>query len=173
MTSGGDQTLTLWTIGHSNHPLARFVDLLKSHRLQVVVDVRSQPHSSYAPQFNRRSLAAALPEHGLRYLFLGRELGGKPKEAGFYLADGSLDLNRLKSRPEFQEGIQRVLSEASTSRTCLMCSEGDPLKCHRTMLLAPELVARGVKVLHILPDGGLLDQQEVQKPKKPRQMKLF
>jgi uncharacterized protein (DUF488 family) len=165
--------VTIWTIGHSNHALARFVDLLKSHHIQVVADVRSQPHSSYAPQFNRRSLAAALPEHGLRYLFLGRELGGKPKEAEFYLADGSLNLERLKARPQFQEGLQRVLAEASKARVCLMCSEGDPLKCHRSMLLAPELVGRGVRVLHILPDGGLLDHQDVQKPQKPRQMALF
>ncbi len=167
--------LTIWTIGHSNHPLVRFVELLRSHDIQVVADVRSRPYSRFAPQFNRQALAAALPEHDIRYLFLGKELGGKPKEPGYYLPDGSLHAGSFTARPEFQRGLKRLLGEAARFRVCLMCSEGDPVKCHRSQLLAPELVKRGVKVLHILPDGGLLKHQEVELPRarKPRQLKLF
>ncbi|MDI6853790.1 MAG: DUF488 domain-containing protein [Deltaproteobacteria bacterium] len=167
--------LTIWTIGHSNQPLARLVELLRTHKIQVVADVRSRPYSRFAPQFNRQALAKALPEHDLRYLFLGKELGGKPQEPAFYLADGSLDPERFTARPEFQRGLKRLLGEAAHFRVSLMCSEADPLKCHRSLLLAPELVKRGVKVLHILPDGGLLEHREAHLPqvRKPRQLKLF
>ena len=167
--------LTVWTIGHSNHPLARLVKLLQTHHIQVVADVRSRPYSRFAPQFNRQPLARALPVHGIRYLFMGRELGGKPEEPIYYLPDGSLDPERFTARPEFQRGLKRLLAEATHSRVSLMCSEGDPLKCHRTMVLAPELAKRGVKVLHILPDGSLLEHREEALPgmRKPRQMKLF
>lgn len=167
--------LIVWTIGHSNHPLARLVELLQAHNIQVVADVRSRPYSRFAPQYNRQTLAQALPGHGIRYLFMGKELGGKPKEPQYYLPDGSLDPERFTARPEFQRGLKRLLAEAARSRVSLMCSEGDPLKCHRTMLLAPELVKRGVKVLHILPDGSLLEHREEALPqaRKPRQLKLF
>jgi uncharacterized protein (DUF488 family) len=173
MTSGEPEKVTVWTIGHSNHPLARLVELLAGHGIEEVVDVRRNPYSRFAPQHNRPALTAALAEHGLHYLHLGRELGGKPREAEYYLADGRVDWERLKFRPEFQEGLRRLIKEAASRRVCLMCSEGDPLKCHRTMLLAPELAKRGVKVLHILPDGSLLDHQEVQQPQKPQQMRFF
>jgi len=165
--------LTVWTIGHSSHPLVRFVALLKAHDIQVVVDVRSRPYSRFASQFNRQALAAALPEHNIRYVFIGNELGGKPQEPAYYLPDGSLDIKRFTTRPEFQQGLERLLAMAARSRVCLMCSEGDPLKCHRTMLLAPELGRRGARVLHILPDGGLLEHGDQEKSPKPRQMKLF
>jgi uncharacterized protein (DUF488 family) len=167
--------LTIWTIGHSNHPLARFVELLRAHGIQVVADVRSRPYSRFAPRYNRQALAEALPEHDIRYLFLGKELGGKPKEPGYYLPDSSLDPERFTARPEFQRGLKRLLGEAAHFRVSLMCSEGDPGKCHRSLLLAPELVKRGVKVLHILPDGGLLEHRQVELPRahQPRQLRLF
>jgi uncharacterized protein (DUF488 family) len=165
--------LTIWTIGHSSHPLAHFVALLQAHDIQVVVDVRSRPYSRFAPQFNRQALAAALPLDNIRYVFMGKELGGKLKDAAYYLPDGSLNPERFTARPEFQEGLQRLLAKAARSRLCLMCSEGDPLKCHRTMLLAPELARRGVRVLHILPDGSLLEHRPEDKPRRPRQMRLF
>jgi uncharacterized protein (DUF488 family) len=165
--------LIIWTIGHSSHTLARFVELLQAHDIQVVVDVRSRPYSRFASQFNRQALDAALPEHDIRYVFMGKELGGKPQDAAYDLPDGSLDLERFTARPEFQHGLKRLLAEAARSRICLMCSEGDPLKCHRTMLLAPELVNRGIEVLHILPDGNILKHQDDKITRKPRQLELF
>src|SRR5438105_15685627 len=77
----------LYTIGHSNHPLDTFIGLLQAHAIQVLVDVRSQPYSRYTPHFESRQLRAAVTSHGIAYLYLGRELGGRPEGAAFYDAD--------------------------------------------------------------------------------------
>jgi len=70
-------TNTIYTIGHSNHSLDKFVELLKRHGITVVVDVRSAPYSRFHAQFNKEELKHALRERGLGYVFLGRELGGQ------------------------------------------------------------------------------------------------
>ena len=74
----------LWTIGHSNHPLEAFLDLLTRHRIEVLVDVRSSPYSRYASQFNREALRQPLHDRAVQYLFLGDLLGGRVEDDRFY-----------------------------------------------------------------------------------------
>ncbi len=163
----------IYTIGHSNQTRERFLDLLREHGIQTVIDVRRWPVSRHAPHFNRRALAAWLATEGVRYLFGGEELGGKLQELAAYFSDGSLDAAWLKSRSGFREGLNLVLAEAQQGRVCLLCSEGDPARCHRGTILAPELEARGGRVVHILPDGRLLEHERLQLPGRVRQQRLF
>ena len=144
----------IFTIGHSNHPLERFLALLSQHRVTAVADVRSAPYSRLRPHFNRDALAAALAAHGIGYAFLGRELGGRPADPGCYL-DGRVDYERVARTSGFRDGVARVIDRAASDRIALMCAEKEPLDCHRTLLVARAFDEAGVAVVHILADGAL------------------
>jgi uncharacterized protein (DUF488 family) len=146
--------VALYTIGHSNHTLDYFVGLLKRHAIDCLADVRSAPASKYNPQFNHASLGATLPDHGIAYLFLGKELGARSSDPSCYV-DGKVRYDRLAATALFQQGLDRVEKEAATRRLALMCAEKDPLDCHRMVLIARHFVQRGDEVQHILADGGL------------------
>jgi uncharacterized protein (DUF488 family) len=165
--------MVIYTIGHSTHTWEDFLRLLATHNIEVVADVRSKPYSRFNPQFNRDALANGLEEAGKRYLFLGKELGGKPQDPDRPLAD-ELVWEYIRSRPQFKEGLARLLEEARQANVCLLCAEADPGRCHRGQLLAPELEGQGVEVRHVLGNGSLLEQSDVKMPaKKPGQKRLF
>ena len=165
--------MVIYTIGHSNHPPEKFLQMLHAQGIEVVADLRSRPYSRFVPHFNRDALTNLLQEAGIRYLYLGKELGGKPQDPDRPLTD-EVVWEYLKSRPQFQEGLTRLLNEARQARVCVLCAEADPARCHRSQLIAPELEARGVRVKHILPDGLILDHRKLTIPtKKPSQKRLF
>jgi uncharacterized protein (DUF488 family) len=148
-------TRTIYTIGHSNHDLQGFLDLLRRHRIEVLVDVRSQPYSAYATQFASAPLKEALGHAGIRYLFLGRELGGRPDDPGCYDPDGRVDYGRVAATPLFQEGIARLQRGIVQYRIALLCAEENPAGCHRRRLVGRVLGEAGVEVLHIRGSGEL------------------
>lgn len=151
----------MFTIGHSNHALQYFVDLLKKHAIEVLVDVRSQPRSKYAPHFDAHELKASMPAAGIEYLFLGRELGGQPEAPGFYDTEGFVLYSRIAESPPFQEGISRLERGIQQYRVAIMCSEENPAECHRRLLVGRVLTERGVDVLHIRGDGRLQPETEM------------
>jgi uncharacterized protein (DUF488 family) len=141
----------LFTIGHSNHPIERFIALLTRHGVTALADVRSVPRSRFNPQFNRERLDAALREAGIAYVFLGDALGGKPD------APGGRDYNKMAAAPSFQAGLARVRDGTTRHRVALMCAEKEPLDCHRFVLVARHL-RHDLAIQHILADGGLEPQ---------------
>lgn len=143
------------TVGHSNHPWDVFVDLLQSHAVTALVDVRSVPYSRFNPQFNRNRLERELPPYGVHYVFLGRELGARSDDPACYDETGRVQYDRLARKPAFRRGLDRIVQEMARNRVALMCAEKDPLSCHRTILVAPALERRGVEIQHILADGTL------------------
>ena len=142
------------TIGHSTHPVERFIDLLQRRGVTAVADVRAAPYSRFNPQFNRETLVGSLDARGIAYVFLGRELGGRSEDPVVY-DDGRISYERLGGTRSFREGLDRVARGATGHRIALMCAEKEPLECHRCLLVAPALEARGVSVVHIRSDGGL------------------
>lgn len=143
------------TIGHSNHSLEAFTGLLAQHSVTALADVRSVPWSRFNPQFNKESLATTLAALGVQYVYLGHELGGRSNDPGCY-EDGRIRYDRLAQTDRFREGIERVMSGIRKYYLiALMCSEKEPLDCHRTLLVAQSLIERGVGIKHILPDGQL------------------
>lgn len=142
------------TIGHSNHSLEHFLDVVKRNAVECVVEVRSYPYSRYSPQFDREALKPALAKAGVRYVDLGKELGGRPEGSEFYDNDGHVRYDRVAAAQFFQEGLQRL--EEGTLRYCvaLMCSEEDPTVCHRGLLIGRVLRDRGYHVEHIRGDGS-------------------
>ena len=147
------------TIGHSNHSLETFVALLQQHGVSALADVRSAPYSRFNPQFNRRALEDSLKTIGMRYVFLGRALGGRPDDPSCY-ENGRVRYDLLARTPLFREGLERVVEGAGRERIALMCAEKEPLDCHRTILVGRSLAERGVAVAHILADGSLEPHDE-------------
>jgi uncharacterized protein (DUF488 family) len=145
--------VTIWTVGHSTHQGPAFLDLVRGPGVQVVADIRSVPHSRYNPQFNRGALSRAVREAGLGYLFLGAELGGRPPEREMYDGDGRVRYGALARTGRFQAGLQRLLAAAGEHRVAIMCSEEDPRRCHRRLLVGRALTGRGVVLQHIRGDG--------------------
>ncbi len=142
------------TIGHSNHQLDVFLNLLNKHNITLVADVRSAPYSRHNPQFNRKLLEKALKTNGIEYIFLGRELGARSDDRSCY-ENGRVQYARLARTNLFRRGIERVIHSTSDYRVALMCAEQEPLDCHRTLLVACALLGRGIVIGHILPDGRL------------------
>ncbi len=140
------------TVGHSNHTEAEFIGLLFGHGVSAVADVRSTPFSRFSPQFNRDALRETLREAGIGYVFLGRELGARTSDPSCYV-DGRVRYPLLAQTQLFQQGIDRLLRGATDERIAVMCSEKEPLDCHRTVLVAAALREAGVAVRHILADG--------------------
>lgn len=142
----------IYTIGHSVHESARFLELLKLHCIEAVADVRSMPYSRWQPQFNREELSKALKGQGIAYVFLGKELGARSDDPNCY-ENGRVQYRRLARTKLFRSGIQRVVDGSERMNIALMCAEKDPLDCHRAILVARELVGLGKEVAHILATG--------------------
>jgi uncharacterized protein (DUF488 family) len=162
----------LLSIGHSSHPIDHFLSLLRRHAIDVVVDARSQPYSRYAPQYNREALERTLRDAAFRYLFLGSELGGRPEGEEYYDSEGHVLYDRVAASALFLEGIERLERGAQQFRVALMCSEEDPITCHRRLLIGRVLGERSVDLGHIRGDGRIERESDLV-GKTPNQVPLF
>jgi len=144
----------LFTIGHSNIPIARFVALVRQAGVTAIADVRSVPLSRRLPWFSKNNLATRLSREGIGYLAMGDPLGGRPRDERLY-REGVADYEAMANEPQYQDALDRLMMEAAHSRVCLMCAEREPLDCHRCLLVARSLAQRGVAVGHILHDGAI------------------
>ena len=153
----------VFTIGHSNHPAERFLELLRLHGITAVADVRSKPYTKYAKHFCREPLERLLREEGIHYVFMGDQIGGKPDDPDLLGPDGKPDYARIAATQEFAHGIDRLVKGAATQTIALMCGEEDPSTCHRHHLIAPGLAAGGVQVRHIRADGSVVEDEELKK----------
>ena len=151
----------LFSIGHSTQPLESFLRLLEDYHIEVVADVRTAPYSRFNPQFNRRDLEFGLKEHGLGYVFLGRELGGRPEGEEFYDPDGHVLYGRMAETTEFKVGLGRLVDGAARYRVAMMCSEEDPAECHRFLLITRVLYGQGIRVDHLRKDGTVQRTEDV------------
>jgi uncharacterized protein (DUF488 family) len=133
---------------------------LRQHGITLVADVRSQPYSRWASQFNREALKHDLREAKIRYLFLGDELGGRPSDIELYDV-GLPDYARVEQSEAYQRGIEQLLETARTEEVAVMCSEGDHAECHRHRLVAQTLLKRGIAVVHIKPDGQTVNGERI------------
>ena len=166
---------SVFTIGHSNRAFSDFLGVLTAHEVELVADVRSYPASRYAPQFNRNRLASALEANGIGYAFMGAELGGRPKEAEFYDAEGRVVYPKLALSQRFLDGLERLESRLRQSRVAIMCSEENPVSCHRRLLVGQALQERDVEALHLRSDGSVQTDGDLAVPDAARagQPRLF
>ena len=145
--------ITVFTVGHSTHPIDRFIEMLRAHEIGHLIDVRTLPRSRRNPHFNRDALAASLSRSGIAYTHMP-ELGGlrepRPDSVNTALKNAAFRgyADHMQT-PGFSAALDRLAAVAIQRRTTVMCAEAVPSECHRS-LISDALTARGVAVEHIL-----------------------
>jgi uncharacterized protein (DUF488 family) len=163
----------IYTIGYGARSVEELAAVLHSLGIEYVLDVRSSPYSRFKPEFSKEALEAALKAQGLRYVFMGDSLGGRPEDPACYV-EGKVDYARVQDKPFYQAGIKRLeTAHAQGRRVVLLCSEGKPEECHRTKLIGATLAARGIPVAHIDENDELCTQAEVLARIEGAQLTLF
>jgi uncharacterized protein (DUF488 family) len=155
-TSSGfssERRFTIWTVGHSTHPIEEFLEILQSASITAVADVRRFPGSRRYPQYNQQALADSLATAGMKYVWLP-ELGGRrrPRTDSPHMAWRNASFRGYADHMDtdaFEQGIDRVRALAEDGRVALMCSEALWWQCHRS-LISDYLKIRGYCVIHLL-----------------------
>ncbi len=173
MTTSPPTNHAVYTIGYGSRSLADVVRVLQAHRIGYVLDIRSAPYSRFKPEFSKDALEAGLRGHGIRYLYLGDQLGGRPADRDCYV-DDKVVYALVKEKAFYRAGLARVQAAfAKGLRVALLCSEGKPEECHRSKLIGPSLVELGIPVLHIDEHDALRTQDEVIGDLTDGQLSLF
>ncbi len=152
---------SIFTIGYAALAIERFIELLRLYCITILADVRSQPYSRYSPEYSRDPLKVLLEKSGIRYVFMGKELGARRDEPECY-EDSKARYDLIVKTPAFREGIARLKRGALKYRIALLCAEKDPITCHRSILVSRELSREGVNVQHIRHDCSLESQQQLE-----------
>lgn len=149
----------LYTIGHSNHDLDYFLSLLKKQSIELLVDVRSAPYSKHAPHFNKQNQKNSLESNFIDYFYLGNQIGGRPSNKSYY--DGEKVLYSLFEKDKkYLDGINILIRLIKKKKTVIMCTEENPLKCHRHMLITQTLLKKGFSIYHIRGNGEIQEVEE-------------
>ncbi len=154
----------VYTIGHSNHTIEYFLELLQSQNINCLIDVRSNPVSGYNPQFNKVSLKDFLKSSRIVYMHFGKEFGARHEDSDVLDNEGVVDFVSFRKSFAFQQGVERVdMGLDKGYRIALMCSEGNPLECHRFSMISVHLEEIGISVKHILKDKTVKSHIELEK----------
>ena len=152
--------MRLYTIGHSNHQLTDFRNLLLKYGIDCIVDVRSIPASKYSPQFNKETLQGFLRSYDMDYQFFGYEFGARRNDS--FNDSGFVDFELTVQTALFQEGVHKLTPLLEKKNIALMCSEADPLECHRFSLVGRYYHEEGLDVNHILKDATISSHEALE-----------
>ncbi len=153
--------LKIFTIGHSNHDISKFISLLKDSEIDVLVDVRSRPYSKYVPHFNKKTIETPLKGEAILYLYMGDRLGGLSSSES---VGSPLKYHEVSKNEVFISAIDDLMKIAEKKRVAIMCAEKDPNRCHRKHLISRELKKRKVEVIHILSDSTKVRDEDCEIP---------
>ena len=147
-----NKRMDCFTIGHSIYESEAFVSLLKLNKIQWLVDIRSVPYSKHNPQYNKENIKVFLENNGVSYIFMGNLLGARYTNPELFFPDKEIvDFRKVRETIEFKHSIDTLINKLEEGhKICLMCSEKDPFKCHRFVLVSYALVKKGIGVKHIL-----------------------
>jgi uncharacterized protein (DUF488 family) len=146
----------IYTVGHSTHPIEVFLDLVKSHHINCIVDVRSIAASSYNPQYNEEIISGFLKKNNMVYLHFAEEFGARHNDPDLLDEEGKVDFESVRKSWNFKNGVERLWQGIEKNYTiALMCSESEPFDCHRFSMISLALEKDGFKVMHILKDKTL------------------
>jgi uncharacterized protein (DUF488 family) len=172
--AGGADRRTVFTIGHGRRTVEELVATLRYAGVRTLVDVRRFPSSRRNPQFGQGALRGSLAAAGIGYrhsVGLGGRLRGEPGEERFScLAEPAFRSYAARmGTPAWHVALDDALASAGPS--CLMCAETAWRQCHRR-LIADLLVARGLRVVHLLGPTDEL-QHELGKEAEARDGRLY
>ncbi|MFZ1676115.1 MAG: DUF488 domain-containing protein [Saprospiraceae bacterium] len=153
----------IYTAGHSTHPLDFFLELLKTYSVDSLIDVRSVAASSYNPQYNKEPLSYFLKSNGVAYKHFGEEFGARHSDPDLLDEDGRVNFEFVRKSWSFKNGLDRLVAELNDGATiALMCSEGEPLECHRFSMISVALENAGIEVRHILKDKTIKTNSQLE-----------
>lgn len=165
--------IPIYTVGYGNRSIEELIELLHNHKIAYLIDVRSAPYSRYKPEFSKAPLGKELEKHGIRYVFMGDTLGGRPDDETCYI-NGKVDYEKVKATETYQRGIQRLHTAFSQQQPiALMCSEGKPEACHRCKLIGATLIQESIPVIHIDENGEHVTQTQVIERLTGGQLSMF
>lgn len=155
--------MEIYTIGHSNYPLERLIDMLKYHEINCVIDIRGTPYSRYNIQYNKETIAHTLKEAGFIYIYMAKEFAANRENKASYNKEGYSDFQKVISEEEFLSGIERLKVGCKKGyKIALIGAMQDPIRCHRSILVGRYLRAGGFNVKHILDDYSLASQENIE-----------
>ena len=174
----------VYTIGYSGFKLDEFIEKIKEYKIDVIIDVRSSPYSQYFKEYNKENICKVLNElegKKIYYRNYSLEFGARQLDLeGNYYPKGYLDFEKFSQSENFLSGVKKLEDSMKQNYTVvLMCAEKDPFTCHRTILVARAFFKRGYKIIHLMPDGKNVTQEDIEKQlldkyaKNRRQMGLF
>lgn len=147
------------SIGYGKINIENFISLLKQYDIAFLIDIRSVPYSKGNQDFNQEVLKFHLDRVGIKYVFMGDSIGGRPKDLSCYHPDGKVNYEALEATKDYQTGLERLVTASKLeSNVVMMCSEANPLECHRTKLIGRSLKKREIEVYHITHNGDLKTQ---------------
>jgi uncharacterized protein (DUF488 family) len=154
----------VYTVGHSTHKIDYFLELLTEYRITCVVDVRSVAASSYNPQYNKEPFSNFLKNNGITYLHFAEEFGARHNDPELLDDEGKVDFEKIQKSWNFKNGVEKLWQEIDKGYIIvLMCSESDPLICHRFSMVSTALEKNGLQVMHILKDKSLKSNIQLEK----------
>lgn len=154
----------IYTVGHSNHEINYFIELISWFNISCIVDVRSVAASSYNPQFNKELLANKLKENNIIYMHFAEEFGARHTEIDLLDEEGKVDFDKVRKSQNFQNGVKRLWQGIEKGFSiALMCSESEPFDCHRFSMISVALDKDGFEVNHILKDKTVKTNAELEK----------
>jgi uncharacterized protein (DUF488 family) len=153
--------MKILTIGHSNHTIETFIELLHQHQVTALADVRSSPYSRRFPQFNQSALKTALKTANIAYVPLGDNLGARPRDRNCYI-NGMARYDLIAATEAFKIGLNRLIQGSEKYQISLMCAEQDPIVCHRAILICPHLKNAGLEIYHIHKNGDLESNEDLE-----------
>ncbi len=146
----------IYTIGHSTYNIEIFIGYLKYHNIDTIVDVRSTPYSRFANQFNKELLHSALIKENIFYIYMGDSLGARYIEKDLLFDDGKADFSKIVCTTKFKKGIDRLeVGIEKGYKIALMCSEKNPVECHRFSLLSNYIFNKGFSISHLFQEKKL------------------
>ena len=153
----------IYTVGHSTHPIEYFLELLQEFSVNCIVDVRSVAASGYNPQYNKEPLSNFLKNNQINYLHFAEEFGARHNDPDLLDEEGKVDFEKIRKSWNFKNGVDQLWREAEEGFViALMCSESEPLDCHRFSMVSRALEKDGFDVKHILKDKTLKSNAELE-----------
>ena len=155
--------IEIYTLGHSNYPFDKFIEILKKYNINCVVDIRAIPYSKYNTQYNKEFFQSNLKKLGYTYIYMADEFGAKRKTRISYNDEGYADFDKVILEDDFKRGIERIKMGCSKNyKIGILGAMQEPIRCPRAILLGKELIKEGFDVKHIMHEGNLKTQEELE-----------
>ena len=154
---------TIYTIGYTGFAIEDFIDTLKSHNINVVIDVRSSPYSERYPDYNKNAIEPKLKENGIYYRNYISEFGARQDNVKFYSDEGCLDFVLFAQSEQFLSGVEKIKNSVTKGyNIVLLCAEKEPIQCHRTILVARAFSDLGYNIVHLMPGNQTKTQKQIE-----------